>query len=664
MSKKPFYITTPIYYPSGEPHIGHCYTTVACDSIARYKRMQGNDVMFLTGTDEHGLKIEQKAEEQGKTPKEYVDGIVAIFKKLWSYMNISYDRYIRTTDDYHVEAVQKIFKELYDRGYIYKGEYSGKYCTPCESFWTDSQLDENGCCPECHRPVKFAKEEAYFFKMSPFADRIEKLLLETDYLRPKTRAVELVNNFIKPGLEDLCVSRTTFKWGVPVTFDDKHVVYVWIDALSNYITALGYMNSAHSDFEKYWPADVHMVAKDIMRFHAIIWPAMLMALDVPLPKHLAVHGWITFQSKNGESVKMSKSLGNVVDPFMLGERYGVDTIRYHILREMALGADSAFSNEIMINRINSDLANGFGNLVSRTVAMADKYFGGTLPAERESDAIDEEFRATVTALRAEVDGYIDETKLKQALEAIFEVVSRANKYIDETEPWKLGKDETRKARLASVLYNLLEAIRVTSALLSPFMPTTMPKVWEQIGASEADVEYDKLDKFGVLPENVTVHKGEILFPRIDVDKEIEELNAIIAKNMEAAQAKLSDSEKPAEEAAEAEIPELAPEIIIDDFAKIEIRAAKVLSAERVKKSDKLLCLQLDDGMGGRQVVSGIAQYYAPEDLVGKTIQLIANLKPVKLRGVESNGMICAADTPSGIRVVFLDDDIPAGSKIR
>ena len=349
MSKKPFYITTPIYYPSGNPHIGHCYTSVACDSVARYRRMQGYDVMFLTGTDEHGLKIEQKAAEKGVTPKEYVDEIVAVFKKLWKYMNVDYDRYIRTTDDYHIETVQKIFKELYDKGYIYKGEYSGKYCTPCESFWTDSQLDENGCCPECHRPVAFAKEEAYFFKMSPFAERIEKLLTETDYLQPKTRAVELVNNFIKPGLEDLCVSRTTFKWGIPVTFDEKHVVYVWIDALSNYISALGFLNETYHDYEKFWPADVHMVAKDIMRFHAIIWPAMLMALEQPLPKHLAVHGWITFTSKTGENQKMSKSLGNVVDPFMLGERYGVDAIRYHILREMALGADSAFSNEIMIN---------------------------------------------------------------------------------------------------------------------------------------------------------------------------------------------------------------------------------------------------------------------------------------------------------------------------
>ncbi len=661
MSKRPFYITTPIYYPSGDPHIGHCYTTVACDSIARYKRMQGCDVMFLTGTDEHGLKIEQKAAEKGVTPKEYVDVIVDRFKELWKYMNISYDRYIRTTDDYHVEAVQKIFKELYDRGYIYKGEYSGKYCTPCESFWTDSQLDENGCCPECHRPVKFAKEEAYFFRMSPFAERIEKLLLETDYLRPKTRAVELVNNFIKPGLEDLCVSRTTFKWGVPVSFDDKHVVYVWIDALSNYITALGFENSAHSDFEKYWPADVHMVAKDIMRFHAIIWPAVLMALDQPLPKHLAVHGWITMQGKNGEGEKMSKSLGNVVDPFMLGERYGVDAIRYHILREMALGADSLFSNEIMINRINSDLANGFGNLVSRTVAMADKYFGGTLPSEREAAEIDEDFRSVVLGLLPEVDRYVDETKIKQALEEIFKAVARANKYIDETEPWKLGKDEAQKPRLASVLYNLLEAIRITSALLAPFMPSTMPEVWKQIGASAEDVRYEKLDKFGVLPENVTVHKGGILFPRIDVEKEIEELNQILIKNMEAAKAKLSAAEK-GEETAEAIT--LAPEITIDDFAKVEVRVAKVVSCEKVKKSDKLLCLQLDDGMGGRQVVSGIAQYYTPDDLVGKKIQLIANLKPVKLRGVESNGMICAADTPDGVKVIFVDDSIPVGSKIR
>lgn len=654
MSKKTFYITTPIYYPSGNPHIGHCYTTVACDSIARYKRMQGYDVKLLTGTDEHGLKIEQKASEKGITPKQYVDEIVATFKKLWKYMNISYDQFIRTTDDYHVETVQKIFKTLYDKGYIYKGEYSGKYCTPCESFWTDSQLDENGCCPECHRPVTLAKEEAYFFKMSPFADRIEKLLTETDYLQPKTRAVELVNNFIKPGLEDLCVSRTTFKWGIPVTFDEKHVVYVWIDALSNYISALGYMNSRPNEFDKYWPADTHMVAKDIMRFHAIIWPAMLMALDLPLPKHLAVHGWITFDGK-----KMSKSLGNVIDPFVLGERYGCDSIRYHILREMALGADSSFSNEIMINRINSDLANGIGNLVSRTVAMADKYFGGTLPECREDTELDTEFKNTVVKTVADVDNAMSKTEIKNALEIIFKTVDRANKYIDETEPWKLGKSEESKPRLATVLYNLLDAIRIISGLLSPFMPSTMPKVWEQIGATPENVTYDNLSVFGVLPANVTVHKGEILFPRIDVEKEIEELNNIINENMKKAQENLSESEKTAEKI------ELAPEITIDDFAKVEIRVAKVISCEKVKKSKKLLCLQLDDGMGGRQVVSGIAQYYKPEDLIGKKIQLIANLKPAKLCGIESNGMICAADlADGGCKVIFVDDDIPIGAKIR
>lgn len=650
MEKKPFYITTPIYYPSGNPHIGHCYTTVACDSIARYRRMQGYDVMFLTGTDEHGLKIEQKAAEKGVTPKEYVDEVVKTFKKLWSYMNISYDRYIRTTDDYHIETVQKIFKALYDKGYIYKGEYKGKYCTPCESFWTESQLDENGCCPECHREVTEAKEEAYFFKMSPFAERIEKLLTETDYLQPKTRATELVNNFIKPGLEDLCVSRTTFKWGIPVTFDDKHVVYVWIDALSNYISALGFWNEQYNDFDKFWPADVHMVAKDIMRFHAIVWPAMLMALDLPLPKHLAVHGWITF---NGQ--KMSKSLGNVVDPFILGERYGADAIRYHILREMALGADSSFSNEIMINRINSDLANGLGNLVSRTVAMANKYFGGTLPADREAGDFDAELIAEAEELRAKVDEFMDKTQINNALAEIFKVVSRANKYIDETAPWVLGKDESKKARLATVLYNLLETIRIVSTLLSNFMPTTMPKVWEQIGAAESDITYENAGKFGVLPADVTVHRGEIIFPRIDVDKEIEELNKIIGSNAEPEE-KADDGFEPAP---------IADEITIDDFAKVDLRVALVKDCEKVKKSKKLLCLQLDDGFGGRQVVSGIAAWYKPEDLIGKKVVIVANLKPVKLCGVESNGMICAADTPDGAAsVIFPDQDLPCGAKLR
>ena len=605
--------------------------------------------MFLTGTDEHGQKIEEKAKEEGITPKEYVDGKVANFKKLWEYMNISYDRYIRTTDDYHVKAVQNIFKRLYDKGYIYKGEYVGKYCTPCESFWTQSQLDENGCCPECHREVKEAKEESYFFKMSPFADRIEKLLLETDYLRPKYRAQELVNNFIKPGLEDLCVSRTSFKWGIPVTFDEKHVVYVWIDALSNYITALGYENEAYDDYKKFWPADVHMVAKDIMRFHAIIWPAMLMALEEPLPKHLAVHGWITF---NGE--KMSKSLGNVVDPFILGQRYGADAIRYHIMREMALGADSSFSNEVMINRINTDLANGLGNLVSRTVAMVDKYFGGTLPTEREAGEFDDDLIEKATALRAKVDEFVDLTQINNALAEIFTVVSRANKYIDETMPWVLGKDESRKARLASVLYNLLEAIRIVSTLLSPFMPTDMPKVFEQIGAGDDLITYENAGKFGVLPLDVTVKRGDIIFPRIDVDKEIDELNKIIGSN--APEKQEDDGFTP---------PEVQDEITIDDFAKIDIRIAQIKQCEKVKKSKKLLCLQLDDGMGGRQVVSGIAEWYKPEDLIGKKIMIIANLKPVKLCGVESNGMICAADNKDGgATVIFPDQSLPNGAKVR
>ena len=648
MNKKPYYITTAIAYASKKPHIGNTYEIVFTDALARYKRMQGYDVFMLTGTDEHGLKIEELAKEEGISPQEHVDRVAGEIRNICDLMNTSYNGFIRTTDEQHKKVVQKIFKKLYDQGDIYKSSYEGLYCTPCESFWTASQLVD-GKCPDCGREVKPANEEAYFLRLSKYQQWLEDYIEEhPDFIVPESRKKEMLNNFIKPGLQDLCVSRTTFSWSIPVTFDPKHVIYVWIDALSNYITAMGYDPDGSSElFEKYWPCDCHVIGKDIMRFHSIYWPILLHALGLEIPKQLFGHNWILF----GED-KMSKSKGNVIYSDDVVEAFGVDGARYYLLSEMPLNSDGSITYESLIERYNSDLANTLGNLVNRSVAMTKKYFDGKIMPSAEAEDVDADLIAKALETPKLIAKYMDEYRMADTMDAVMNLARRANKYIDETAPWVLAKDESKSARLGTVLYNLLETIRFIGVSLEPFMPETSVKILDEIGAAQRDLA--SLESFGGLEAGREVGEPVPLFARIDAEKFMEEANAKMAAQIASAKAE--------EEAAEEIV--LAPEITIDDFAKVEIRVAKVVSCEKVKKSKKLLCLQLDDGMGGRQVVSGIAQYYEPDDLVGKKIQLIANLKPCKLCGVDSFGMICAADTPDGVKVVFVDDSIPVGSKIR
>ncbi len=646
--KGKFYITTAIAYTSRKPHIGNSYEIVLTDAIARYKRMLGYDVFFLTGTDEHGQKIEEYAKEAGVTPKEYVDKVAGEIRAICDSLNTTYDKFIRTTDDYHEKAVQKIFKKLYDKGDIYKGEYEGMYCTPCESFWTESQLDENGCCPDCHREVKKAKEEAYFLKLSKYQKQLEDYIESNEnFIYPESRKNEMLNNFIRPGLQDLCVSRTSFKWGIPVTFDEKHVIYVWLDALSNYITALGYDPDGSSDlYKKYWPADVHIIGKDIVRFHTIYWPIMLMALGEPLPKQVYGHPWLLF----GED-KMSKSKGNVIYAEDLIEVFGVDAVRYYLLSEMPHASDGSITYETLIERYNSDLANTIGNLVNRTIAMQKKYFDGVIQPNDTAEPLDDEVKALAVKTLSDVDKCFNEYKIADSIECILTLARRLNKYIDETMPWALAKDESKKARLGAVLYNLLEGIRYLAILLKPYMPDTSKEILSQLNTDVTD--YDSLLTFGGLKAGESVGDPRVLFSRIDSEKLIAELVAKQEKQQKAEKERIE------------EIQDIA-KIGIEDFAKVELKSAEIKACEPVKKAKKLLKLTLDDGSGvDRTVASGIAKWYTPDELVGKKVIVVSNLKPATLCGVESQGMILAADAgEDDVKVVFLDSSIPNGSKIR